>query len=394
MKIVTLFLLFAGFCGSQVCIAAEILLLDSKKKVAELLELDSKALLLRSGQDEARCEIEEVDQLGSPTSFKKTPLLFLADGSVIAVSKVEVNSGRLTAWGVWGETALPTSRVAGFLLHEPDTTAALDQALRNIQEGLPPQRRKLSDVAMLNTGDQVEGVLSKLDAKSLTILSHGVKISQPLSSVRLLSLRQTRRPLVKQSQAPKVGYVGLTDGSYFPVAKIEWSDGVATFETPSGFRLSALPSQIAVIQQTQSVTYLSDVLPWSGNKHRPAISLPRKYRRDLNVNGGKLRVGRQLYQKGLGVAPLTSLVYGLRGEYKEFRTQIALDTTAGKRGGAIFVVTVDGEEKFRSDVIRGGDAPRDVVVDITGGNKLTLTVTFADGGESGDIANWLNARVF
>jgi hypothetical protein len=59
----------------------------------------------------------------------------------------------------------------------------------------------------------------------------------------------------------------------------------------------------------------------------------------------------------------------------------------------IFRVLVDGQERFASPTVRGGDAPLPVSVDIRGAKKLELVVDYADRGDVLDHADWLDARI-
>ena len=58
-----------------------------------------------------------------------------------------------------------------------------------------------------------------------------------------------------------------------------------------------------------------------------------------------------------------------------------------------FRVLVDGQEKFASPILRGGDPPVPVSVDLTGAKKLELVVDYADRADVLDHADWLDARI-
>ena len=68
------------------------------------------------------------------------------------------------------------------------------------------------------------------------------------------------------------------------------------------------------------------------------------------------------------------------------------------RGGAIFRVFTAGDDgKFKaayeSPVIRGGDAPVPITVDLKNAKRIALIVDFAERGDECDDADWLNARL-
>jgi hypothetical protein len=76
---------------------------------------------------------------------------------------------------------------------------------------------------------------------------------------------------------------------------------------------------------------------------------------------------------------------------------VAIDDSAGKRGSVAFGVYVlrDGkwQPAYTSEVVRGGDSPQSVSVDLAGADAMTLVVDYADRGDELDHADWLNARL-
>jgi hypothetical protein len=78
---------------------------------------------------------------------------------------------------------------------------------------------------------------------------------------------------------------------------------------------------------------------------------------------------------------------------RRFEAELGIDDSTGGRGSVQFRVLVDGREKFASPIVRGGDAPLPISVDVTDAQKLELVVDYADRAEVLDHANWLNARL-
>ena len=90
-------------------------------------------------------------------------------------------------------------------------------------------------------------------------------------------------------------------------------------------------------------------------------------------------------------------VYRLSGGEQRLEAAIALDDAAGRAGSVIFrVYAIRGgqpELAFESDIVRGGDPPQPISVDLAGAQGLVLLVDYADFGDQRDHANWLDARV-
>ena len=64
------------------------------------------------------------------------------------------------------------------------------------------------------------------------------------------------------------------------------------------------------------------------------------------------------------------------------------DEKIGSEGSVSFEVVVDGKKVATSGMMRGGDEPKFLNVDLTGAKKLVLRVTDAGDGESSDHADW------
>src|SRR5262249_47233422 len=62
-------------------------------------------------------------------------------------------------------------------------------------------------------------------------------------------------------------------------------------------------------------------------------------------------------------------------------------------GSVVFGVWVDGKKAFESSVMKRGDAPQMVSVDLAGAQKLTLAVIDANDGTAGDNADWGGAMI-
>jgi len=143
-------------------------------------------------------------------------------------------------------------------------------------------------------------------------------------------------------------------------------------------------------------TYLSDLEP-QGYRHVPYLSIEWPNARDRNVVGEPLSVGGKRYLKGIGMHSAARLTYRLDGNYRRFDAAVAIDDSAGNRGSVTFGVYVLREgawkQAFTSGMVRGGEAPRLVSIDVAGAQGLTLTVDYADRGDELDRANWLDARL-
>ncbi|NLF10042.1 MAG: hypothetical protein GX594_18995 [Pirellulaceae bacterium] len=58
-----------------------------------------------------------------------------------------------------------------------------------------------------------------------------------------------------------------------------------------------------------------------------------------------------------------------------------------------FRVLVDGREKYAGPILRDGEPPVPVEVDLTGAKRMELVVDYADRADVLDRADWLDARI-
>ncbi len=145
------------------------------------------------------------------------------------------------------------------------------------------------------------------------------------------------------------------------------------------------------------VDYLSDMKP-SSYRHIPYLQLSWPFAADASVSGGRLRAGGMLYLKGLGMHSPARITYDLDEPFRRFEAEVAIDAAAGRNGSVVFrVFTDDGggswAERATSEIVRGGDPPVPISVDLAGGKRISLLVDYADRGDEQDHADWLNARL-
>jgi hypothetical protein len=100
-----------------------------------------------------------------------------------------------------------------------------------------------------------------------------------------------------------------------------------------------------------------------------------------------LESGEQFHETGLYAHAISSYVYDLDGKWKQFTSAYGLQNLI--EGSVVFVVKCDGQEKFRSGLIK--DWVEGLVnVDLTGVNQLELIVENGGDGEWGDCGVWFS----
>ncbi len=112
------------------------------------------------------------------------------------------------------------------------------------------------------------------------------------------------------------------------------------------------------------------------------------------ANGGPLRIGGKTFRRGVGVAVPSRLSYALRGRFRRMEAKAGIDGAAALGLRAVFQVELDGQEAFRSPMVRYGDPAVEIEVDLGAARGLTLIAAPADGerttaGEP--LATWAEA---
>lgn len=110
-----------------------------------------------------------------------------------------------------------------------------------------------------------------------------------------------------------------------------------------------------------------------------------------------LRIGSESFERGLGTHANSVIAVALPEGARAFSAQVGVDNnydTAGARGTVRFIVEVDGVELFRTEVLRGGDAPVPLRVNLPeGAREMVLKVDATEDGAAYDQADWADARL-
>ncbi len=107
-----------------------------------------------------------------------------------------------------------------------------------------------------------------------------------------------------------------------------------------------------------------------------------------------LSLGGVVYPHGIGTLSINELVVDLKGQATRFESMIGIDDAAVPgQGSVVYEIWVDDRKAFVSDIIRAGDPPERVSVDLTGATFLELLID--DGGDvsTGDYADWAGAFI-
>ncbi len=103
-----------------------------------------------------------------------------------------------------------------------------------------------------------------------------------------------------------------------------------------------------------------------------------------------LESGEQFHETGLYAHANSSYVYDLDGKWKQFISGYGLQNHA--EGSVVFAVKCDGEEKFRSELMKDWVEGR-VEIDLAGVDKLELIVEDGGNGKWADCGLWFSPKL-
>ena len=114
---------------------------------------------------------------------------------------------------------------------------------------------------------------------------------------------------------------------------------------------------------------------------------------DRSITNRPIRIGGNSFEKGLGTHSNSRFRVKLGGNGQRFTAQVGIADDVEGKGSVEFMIIGDRNELWRSEPMKGGDAPRPVDLDVSGMETLTLIATDGGDGTTDDHAVWANASV-
>ena len=399
--------LIAAFFIANELRAAELPLVsttDDEQFPGQLVEIDEKwNVTFAEGEQQRQILADELISWGNYRDREGNPLLILADGGIVATNVLSVSRSHIKIEPtLWQPVDIPLELVRGIIFRPPSAVLQRDRLILQMQSSDGVQ-----DSLVLSNGDRLSGIL--VEPKDA---GNGEAFQLESSAGTFPIMRNkvqavTFNPALVDPQKPNPNHaqVGFRDGSLLTVNKIKSLGNRLRLELPGEITLETyadrptrLWNDFTYVRPANSrIVYLSDITPIPNSfKHEPFIELSWPYKTDKNLLGGRLRAGGKVFTKGIAMHSASRLAYTLDGKYKRFEAQLALDDSAVDRGSVKFRVYLDnGTGKFRpayqSKIIRGGERPDAISVDVSDARRMALIVDFADHGDTMDRANWLNA---
>ncbi len=113
---------------------------------------------------------------------------------------------------------------------------------------------------------------------------------------------------------------------------------------------------------------------------------------DKSVNGNSIRMGGEEYSRGIGSHAEAYWKINLKGGVTRFEAVVGVDDEVENKGSVVFEVWADRKLKLQSPLLKGGQKPYPIAVDLKGTKELLLVIRDGGDGDSYDHADWGNAR--
>jgi len=246
--------------------------------------------------------------------------------------------------------------------------------------------------------DVVDGTLDGLSSEGVAFESRLGRRVHPWSEVVALFVEVIDPPEATRG-TPRSVVVDLVGGTRLS-GSIERIDATTlTLALPWGEALTFATSDVALVGADDGrITYLSELEPAAvsgGSAFDDDLGLVFAPARDRAVHGAALVCGGRTWPRGVGVQSPTTLVHQLEsGRHSRLHGFVGIDDSTAElaaRGAAEFVIRGDGNELWRSGVVRGGDAPIALpTLDVSKLARLELVVEMGPDLNLGDRADWLD----
>ncbi|MGE3165068.1 MAG: NPCBM/NEW2 domain-containing protein [Planctomycetota bacterium] len=369
-----------------------------------VLESGDAALAPDATSTMTSMDLREVLRLAfaPPVPYRRELRVTLADGSVLfgglgpGTDDTQLAfNGRLFPDGV----SIPLEWV-----RQIEAVAGSDSGVT----GTPVSRPRAMDEAAAEDrlatreGAQLSGLMLGVSAEVVRFEDHKLgKLELPWANVQSIAIASLEPAPVLAPTRLSVTVDGM-GGSYL-------HGGLTRLDT-SGLELESvllgvvrLP--IAAVSSVEfrlgRVEYLSDRTPIRVSEVGPVgLGFHWPWQRNANAyDGGPLQIGNRTFRRGLGVHSECRLTFTIEPGDERFQAWIGIDATGRPANGdpefgsVVFVVKVDGVEKFRSGDVNWERSAQQIEVSLAGGKELELIVECGQKFYILDRADWGDARI-
>jgi hypothetical protein len=390
--------------------------------VAEAIFPDATA----EGIEQRTVRDAELIRFGLGVERPRLPLVSLIDGSILAGELVSLGREALLLDSrLYGELSLPLGLIRGIALRPPYDPAARDALLNRIAK-----YDGSDDAIELTDGPTAIGVWSpgaSADVRPSGPVQFGTRLDrffvETTSAERLLEYPRERvraifvAPAARSNVAERgtaFAWWGFRDGTLLRVVSRTTGDGTVRATLACGLELTLELDQVqedlALIESVGSHATPLSTLEGQAYRHTPLTGRSLPLGVDASSMGGRLRAGGGYVATGIGMHARSRVVFAFDRAYRRFDAELTVEDSAvaeaddssagqgsangGSLVGAVYLLKEGAWSRaVETPVVRGGDSPHLLQIDVTGAQALMLVVEEADGSDVLDRAAWLDARL-
>jgi hypothetical protein len=320
----------------------------------------------------------------APAAAEGPLRLELVDGSLFSGRITTASAEELVVRLRGGQT----SRLATNAVRAIVSTSASEAARREItvarRSSEDPQ-----DVAIVARGKDVavlRGAVKRIDPQRVLFMWSGREMALPWERVGGLVFA---RPTPRGASC----VITLLDGDVF-AGRVAGGDAESLTLQSGVFDELVLPwTRVERIDcRSERLVFLSDLEPRHYEFH-PFFDKHWDFARDKTLTGKPIRLGGRGYDKGITMHSRSGLAYRLDGAFRQFAAEVGIVDEMDERGCVALRVIGDGDVLWEAAGVRGGEPPRQVLVDIGGIDELVLIVDYDQDLDLSDHACWAFARL-
>jgi len=377
--------------------SSEVKLLDGSVVKGEVLSLSATEVKLKAGNTEQSLPLDQVISVDLQPPARNLPpnqkylKIRLNDGSVFQCAAFGMKGPNAELRLFSGQSLMVPVHSLHWVLCEAQNRSHATEFEELLRVPAVQDRVLLlsRDGAVINTFEGFVGA-ANADGTALSFKLGGGSDQVELAMSRIRGIIYSR-DLGRFASVSVACKLYDQYGNAIVAGKLEATENGFRVTTPVGVVLSYPWSLVQRLDLSMGkLAYLSDLEP-TRVEEQPLLADIWKYRRDKNLEGGPISVGRKTYAKGLTVHSRTVLEYDVTG-YNLFRCIVGIDDTVNGPAHAVVRIEADGKELF-SSAVTSKDKPRNLELKINGATRLRLIVDYGDDLDLGDHVVFAEARV-
>ena len=110
-----------------------------------------------------------------------------------------------------------------------------------------------------------------------------------------------------------------------------------------------------------------------------------------SINNHPLSLQGRVYEQGVGTHADSRMIVSLGKRGIRFTSLAGVDDKASSKGSVVFRITADGKVVYTSPLMRKGDKPEKININLKGVDRLILEALSGNDGINSDHADWVNA---